>query len=58
MEAFVSGLPVVALNCRGVSDMLGKDNGYIVNNLEEFMDAVEELKNDKKLRDKISKNNK
>lgn len=58
MEAFVSGLPVVALNCRGVSDLLGKDNGYIVNNLEEFMDRIEELKKDKKLRDKISKNNK
>ncbi len=58
MEAYVSGLPVVALDCRGVRDMVTNKNGYIVNTLEEFIDKVEYLKEEKEVRKEMSKNNK
>lgn len=48
MEALESGLPVVALKCRGMEDLIinGK-NGYIVNNQKEFIDRVLQLENQK-----------
>lgn len=48
MEALESGLPVVALKCRGMEDLIinGK-NGYIVNDQKEFIDRVLQLENKK-----------
>lgn len=41
MEALASNIPVVALNCRGMQDLItnGK-NGYIVSTKEEFIDKI------------------
>ena len=58
MEAFITGLPVVALECRGVSDMLTIENGFMVHTEEEFIEKVEFLKNNNHIRKIISKNNK
>lgn len=57
MEALESGLPVVALKCRGMEDLIinGK-NGYIVNDQKEFIDRLLQLEN-KKLKN-ISLNDK
>ena len=48
IEAFSAGKPVVALNCRGMSDLIenGK-NGFICNNIYEFKNAIYNLKNNK-----------
>lgn len=53
MEAFASGKPVVALDCRGMKDLIidGK-NGYIVsrnsnNVLQNFVDDIFKIKNNK-----------
>ena len=41
LEAMCCGLPVVALNCRGMSDLIKNGrNGYIVNSEQEFIDSV------------------
>jgi glycosyltransferase EpsD len=58
MEAYITGLPVIALKCRGVSDMLSLENGFMVNTEDEFIEKVEYLKNNPHLRKIISKNNK
>ena len=59
MEAIATGKPVVALDCRGVRDLI-KDgnNGYVVNNAREMLDKILLLKDNKKLVGEISKNNK
>ena len=50
MEAFASGIPVVALECRGMKDLItnGK-NGYIVNqdDRKEFIKRIINIKNKK-----------
>lgn len=60
IEAFTSGVPVVALNCRGMEDLIenGK-NGYIVNQNDKniFIDKLLRLYNDKRLIKKILENN-
>lgn len=44
LEAFASGLPVVALNCRGMKDLIkNKFNGFIVYNESEFVNEIENL---------------
>lgn len=46
MEALASNIPVVALNCRGMSDLItNNENGYIVNNPKKFIDKVLKIKN-------------
>ena len=41
IEAFVSGVPVVALECRGMKDLIvDGENGYIVYNEEKFIDTI------------------
>lgn len=46
MESLASNIPVVALNCRGMSDLItNNENGYIVNNQKEFIDKVLKIKN-------------
>ena len=49
LESFASGLPVIALNCRGMSDLIinGK-NGYIVNSEREFIEKIKKMYNYKK----------
>ena len=60
IEAFASGLPVVALRCRGMEDLIenGK-NGFIINNSDEFeyVSKIELLMNDLKLINEIKINN-
>ena len=58
IEAFASGIPVVALECRGMKDLItsGK-NGYICNNINEYKKNILLLINDKKIYNKISNNN-
>lgn len=59
IEAFASGIPVIALNCRGMSDLIENDiNGYIVSTKKEMENKIILLKNNKTKRDEISKNNK
>ncbi len=44
IEAFASGKPVVALNCRGMSDLIdNRKNGILVNNLVEMANAIEKI---------------
>ena len=48
MESFTAGLPVVALNCRGMSDLIENGmNGYIVNNIDEFCKCINTIYNNK-----------
>lgn len=61
IEAFASGVPVVALNCRGMSDLIMvESNGYIVykEDIKYFCDKLLELMKNSKKNDMISKNNK
>ena len=62
MEAFASEVPVVALKCRGMEDLVvNGENGFIVENYNEniksFAKQIIELCNDKKLCEQICKNN-
>lgn len=46
MEALASNVPVVALNCRGMNDLIiNGQNGFIVTNMEEYVNKVIEIKN-------------
>lgn len=57
LEAFASGVQVVALECRGMRDLIKDDgNGFIVNNEYEFVQKIEKIYNDSKLTKKIGKN--
>ena len=48
IEAFASNKKVVALNCRGMSDLIiNNDNGYICNNEMEFINSIYNIKNNK-----------
>jgi len=58
IEAFASANPVVALKCRGMEDLIENgENGYIVNNLNEFIKKIGEIINDNKLKNRISTKN-
>lgn len=57
MEAFASGLPVVANDCRGARDLIeDSKNGYVVDNEENMISKIELLL-DSKVRRNISNNN-
>lgn len=46
MESLASNVPVVALNCRGMSDLIiNGENGYVIKNQEEFIDKILKIKN-------------
>lgn len=49
LESLSNKMPVIALKCRGMSDLIenGK-NGYIVNSLDEFVNKVEDYISNKK----------
>ena len=48
LEAFASGKPVVALKCRGMSDLIKNgENGYVVDNEIDFTNSINELCNDR-----------
>lgn len=51
MEALASKIPVVALKCRGMEDLIisGK-NGYIVNNQEEYISKILKIKDNDTLK--------
>lgn len=60
MEAMCYGLPVIASNIRGSTDLLGNNEGGLLcnpNNTKEFSDAILKLYNDKQLTKEISKRN-
>ena len=60
LEAFASGKPVVALNCRGMTDLIEDEkNGFIVRNkdIEEYIGKILKIYNDKKLYENIKINN-
>ncbi len=58
MEAFAAGLPVVAMNCRGMKDLMeDKENGFVINNQEDYINKVLLLKEDKDMYNGISLNN-
>lgn len=63
IEAFASGVPVVALNCRGMEDLIenGK-NGYVVglnsvNKQMEYVNLIDKLYDNNVLYNKIKSNN-
>ncbi len=46
IEAFACGLPVVALNCRGMRDLIENEkSGYIINNIDEFVEKIIDIYN-------------
>jgi len=60
MEAFASGKPVVALNCRGMQDLIENGiNGYIISNnsIDDFVEKINEILTNKTLNNYISNNN-
>ena len=62
MEALASGLPVIGLNCRGISDLIENGvNGFVINiddnKLDMFTDAVKKIIHDKSLQKNISSAN-
>ncbi|WP_051551167.1 glycosyltransferase [Kandleria vitulina] len=59
MEAFAAGKPVVALNCRGMNDLIENgENGFIVSNSNEMVEKILFLKKNKEYTNNISSNNK
>lgn len=60
MEAMASGLPIIATSIRGHVDLIENErNGllYEYNDIDAFCEAVKQLVNDEKLREKFGKNN-
>ena len=58
LEAFSCGLPVVALKCRGMEDLMENGiNGYIVDNMNAFLENIENLIKSTELRNTIKNNN-
>lgn len=58
MEALTVGLPVVAIDARGVSDLIENDkNGFIVKEENIYIDRILELYTSRHISIKISKNN-
>lgn len=57
IEAMGTGLPVIATNVGGIPNMInnGKD-GYIANSIEEFVNCINTLYDNKNLRKKIGEN--
>ena len=58
LEAFACGLPVVALNCRGMSDLIENGrNGFIIDNRNEFVQKIQRLINNNDTFIKLSNKN-
>lgn len=60
MESMHTGLPIIAVNARGVRDLIqNKKNGYIVQStdIDDFKNKIELMYNDKKIYKRISDNN-
>lgn len=59
IESFSCGLPVVALKCRGMNDLINNgENGYIDTDIENFIHHIKLILNNNKKHSKISKSNK
>lgn len=58
MEAMFAGLPIVATGCRGATELVENSvNGFVTEfNDQKFIDAIEKIRNDKKLYRTLSKN--
>ena len=52
IEAKIAGLPVIATNCRGNRDVVGREN--IVSNQEELKEKIQEVMQSKKQEEKES----
>ena len=58
LEALACGLPVVANNCRGARDLItDNENGFVVNNIEAFIEKIEFFYNNENQRLIFSNNN-
>jgi glycosyltransferase involved in cell wall biosynthesis len=60
LEAMACGMPIISSNAGGLEKIINNNvNGLIIKNFdkEEFIRAIEEFKNNSKLREIISKNN-
>ena len=59
IESLTVGLPVIALNCRGMKDIIvNNENGYIVENENEFIDKLNYLRKHPKKTEYMSNKNK
>ena len=59
IEAFSASKPVVALNCRGMKDLIEDDiNGFVVNNINDFIEKIDFLYSNPKKNIIICNNNK
>ena len=59
IEAFSASKPVVALNCRGMKDLIEDDiNGFVVNNINDFIEKIDFLYGNPKKNIIICNNNK
>ena len=58
MESFAAGIPVVALRCRGMDNLIiNKKNGFVVENKEEYINSIKLLLNNKNYILDIKNNN-
>lgn len=54
IEALGTGLPVIASNVGGIPNMIDNEiNGFIADDIDEYIDIIKKLENDQNLREKI-----
>lgn len=62
IEAFSVGKAVVALDCRGMKDLVTESNGFVIKNdenvIDNFCEKIELILSDEKLKESIEINNK
>lgn len=58
LESMVSKIPIVSMNVGSISEVINKDTGILVpkGNYDEFIKSLLKIKNNKDLRDTLSKN--
>lgn len=60
MEAMYIGLPIIVTDCRGNSDLIENENGFVINqgDSENFINSIKKIQSDNKLVNKMGKLNK